>query len=323
MKPRTVALLMLALTSTVTLIAQQNPKFVAERDRLAEVAARIRAGQHITEQQLLYDNRPFNDAKVRIQKIAPGGSVNVTVPGEYPAGTVVLSERDGVALSGATMTATSYSARLTVAANEYPGFARLFGATPITFAQHQHNFLAVAFIDAVYRFDLKSAAGVVVKITPLEKSFTIDETQKHARLKYQGEFYKPGAVKPFETMTGFEEYENTSEAPSHLDIGFDQSTDSPEAEMEELSRQLGDPKLTDAQRNNLMLRLGQLQTRMLAGIANIQAAAAAEQKKNEDFGCGLVQIYPKQGGTVEATMLCGDNFYGGNQKMTGTMAIVR
>ena len=84
MKPRTVALLMLALTSTVTLIAQQNPKFVAERDRLAEVAARTRATLHVTEQQLLYDNRPFNDAKVRIQRIAPGGSAQCYRPRRVP-----------------------------------------------------------------------------------------------------------------------------------------------------------------------------------------------------------------------------------------------
>ena len=89
----------------------------------------------------------------------------------------MLSQRDGVALSGATMTATSYSARLTVAANEYPGFARLFGATNITFAQHQHNYLAVTFIDAVYRFDLKSAAGVVVKLSRSKRASPLMTTR--------------------------------------------------------------------------------------------------------------------------------------------------
>ncbi|MGG7379637.1 hypothetical protein ACQ7B2_13095, partial [Escherichia coli] len=75
--------------------------------------------------------------------------------------------------------------------------------------------------------------------------------QKNARLKYQGEFYKPGETKPFETLTGFMDFNDRSEAPSHLDIGFEHSTSSPEAEMEELGKQLGDPKLTDAQRGKL------------------------------------------------------------------------
>ena len=152
-----------------------------------------------TENEILRNRmiNPFESPDVRIQKVLPGGSFAVTVRGNFPAGTAILSERDGVTLSGASLSTTTYSARVTIPPDEAPGFVRLWAFNPIGI----EGPTAVALVDTFYRFDLKSPNGYTVKIAPIEKTFTIEDN-KRAHVKYQAEFYKPGESKPFETVTG-------------------------------------------------------------------------------------------------------------------------
>jgi len=325
-RPIAIAVMALSLASTASAFAQDNPRFKAERDRLMSVSrqGRIAANRLVDE----FDTNPFENSKATLQKVAPGGSVSVTVPGNYPQGTVMLSERDGVTLSNAALSTTSYSGKLAIPAGELPGFARLYAFTPLSATQiEQHGYLGVTFIDAVYRLDLRSASGTVVKVTPLENTFTLDPSQRRADVKYQAEFFKPGQTTPFETMNGTQHFESSDVLATHFDISLTESAGSPQAAVEALMSQMNDPKLTDAQRNELMQRLVEMQTKMFQGItpSGLQATAAAEQQKNDDFGCGLIQVYAKNGTAepVEAAMVCGDNFEGGNPKLTGTMTIMK
>ena len=98
----------------------------------------------------------------------------------------VLSERDGVTISGAALSTTTYSARLTIPPDEPPGFVRLWAFDPIGI----EGPTAVALVDTLYRFDLKSPNGYTIKVVPVEKTFTILENRS-ASVKYQAEF-KPG-----------------------------------------------------------------------------------------------------------------------------------
>jgi hypothetical protein len=268
---------------------------------------------------------PFASPGIRIQKMLPGSSLALTVRGNFPTGTKILSERDGVTLSGATQTTTSYSARLTIPTDEAPGFVRLWAFNPIGI----EGPTAVALVDTFYRFDLKSPNGYTVKITPLEKTFTVEDN-KRARAKYQAEFYKPGESRPFETVTGNQEFSVTdAPLPSHtpyarLEISFGQSTTSPQAELEDINNKLRDPKTTDAQRNALMARMGAIQTKMLEEMTNaLKTDPASLNKKQDDFGCGFMQLYPSRDGTVEGNFSCGQNFNGGTLKVTGTLTRVQ
>jgi hypothetical protein len=267
----------LCAAGAATLFAQ-NPKFEAARERLRHEAAKNRAAQGIEVTAALLASNPFAHTAVKIQKVAPGGSVALTIPAKYPAGTTILSERDGAVLSGATMSATSYSARMTIGPDETPGFARLLAFTPITFDNGQ-RMLAVAFIDAAYRFELKSANGIMVRVTPAEKTFTIDDQNKNARIKYQADFFQSGETKPFETLIGLQAFGIGDDARSRIDIALVETARS-----------------TDP---------------------------AVAQRKVDDFGCRLLQVYPGKAGAAEGTVLCGKNFNGGVLRTTGTMTLVR
>jgi hypothetical protein len=260
-----------------------------------------------------------------MQKVLPGGSVSVTVTGDFPVGTTFLSERDDVAISGAMQTTTAYSARLTIPPDEAPGYVRLFAITPVGI----EGFAAVAVVDTFYRFDLKSPDGYGIRITPLANTFTIDNVSASA--KYQAEFYKPGEATPFETMIGDQTFDPgkgpfESHTPyARLDFSFDKSAGSPEAEVEALQQKMADPKTPAAERTTAMARMMQIQKTMLEAMTKaLQTDPASLNNAQDDFGCGLVQMYPDKSVIVDGNIICGSNFHGGDPlKVTGTMTQIR
>jgi hypothetical protein len=315
------------MAGAVVLSAQVTTTFKADRERLRTAARALAVKRGLTEGELLGNaiSSPFKGPVAKIQEVLPGGSVSVAVTGDFPAGTRFLSERDAVAISGAAQTTNAYSARLTIPPDEAPGYVRLFAITPVGI----EGFAAVALVDTFYRFDLKSPDGYTIKITPLEKTFTIDNV--HASAKYQAEFYKPGETKPFETLTGDQTFDpGNSPFESHtpyarLDIELDKSAGSPQAELEELNKKMADPKTSTADRNAAMARMMQIQTNMLEQMTKaLQTDPASLNKEQDDFGCGLVQMYPDKGVIVDGNISCGKNFHGGDPlKITGTMTQVR
>lgn len=315
------------MAGAAVLSAQVTAKFKAARERLRDAAVANQNAQKLSDREILRNRllNPFTGPAARIQKVLPGGSIDVTVRGEFPAGTTILSERDDVTVSGAAQSTTTYSARLTIPADAGPGFVRLWGFTPLGI----EGPTAVALVETFYRFDLKSPNGYVVKVAPLEKAFTIRDN-KFATVKYRGEFYKPGESTPFETLDGDQTFDagdepHASRTPyAGLEISFDHSTTSPQAELERLSKTLGDPKATDAQRNAAMTRIGEVQRKVMEEMTKaLQTDPASLDKTRDDFGCGMMQVYPRTGGFVEGTISCGKNFNDGVLKVSGTMTPVR
>ena len=179
--------------------------------------------------------------------------------------------------------------------------------------------MPVAFVDAVYRFDLKAANGHTVTVTPTAKSFTVDD--KMARLEYKTEFFKPGEKTPFETRVGQMTFTVEEDARTTLDVALPEPKGSAAQELEEISAKMGDPKLTPQQRSDLTVRMIQAQQRMIEEMTKANPAAA--QKKADDFGCRILQVYPKEAGAVEGNFACGKNFNGGTLRTTGTMTQVK
>ena len=315
------------MAGAVVLSAQVTTTFKAERARLQTAARELAIKRGLTERELLRNaiSSPFSGPVARVQKVLPGGSVSVAVTGDFPAGTQFLSERDAVTISGAAQTTNSYSARLTIPPDEAPGYVRLFAITPVGI----EGFAAVAVVETFYRFDLKSPDGYTIKITPLEKTFTVDDV--HASAEYQAEFYKPGETKPFQTVIGDQTFDPgkgpfDSHTPyARLDISFDKSAGSPEVELEALQKKMADPKTPAAERNSAMARMMQIQKTMLEAMTTaLKTDPASLNKQQDDFGCGLVQLYPDKGVIVDGNILCGTNFHGGNPlKVAGTMTQVR
>ena len=88
---------------------------------------------------------------------------------------------------------------------------------------------------------------------------------------------------------------------------------------------MADPKTSAADRNAAMARMMEVQKKMVEQITKgLQTDPASLNKEQDDFGCGLVQMYPDKGAIVDGNIICGSNFHGGNPlKVTGTMERVR
>jgi hypothetical protein len=300
-------------------LSAQSTKFQAERDRLTdEAAAEANARGFGQEDPRFMDYLPAILRPVSIQKVVPGESVSVSLAGTIPPGVTVLSDRDGAVLSGATLSGTGYSARLSAAPAEVPGFVRLWAFTPVSASSAN---VPVAFIDANWRFDL-AADGLTIKVFPAEKTFRLED-EMNASLAYRAEFYKPGETTPFATRDGAMNYSVGDEPRLRLDISLWEQKSSPQAEMEELSARLADPNLSDADRDALGERLAAAQQRMVEDLMkDMNTDPAVLNKQQDDFGCRLVQVYPETGYAVRATVLCGANFYDGVLQTTGTMTLV-
>lgn len=325
MRSRLVALAVVsACAVAVSAQSSLNPKFDAERGRLDHQAAAARAAKKLDEESLNRQYPPTALQPVPVKKIVPGGSAAIALAGIIPAGVTVLSERDGAVLSGATISRSSFAARITVGAGEGPGFVKLYAITPVSSAATP---VAVAFIDAIYRFDLKASDGLVVKIFPTEKTFVLSNEDRDARLQYQAEFYKPGEAKPFETRTASMLYMQSQVQQTGLDVsvGDPPQVNSPEQEMNAIAKQLEEPTLPQARRDALTQQFAKAQQRMIEAMlkgATVEAAAAAD-KKRDSFGCHRIQIAPGANGSASGTALCGKNFYKGVLQLTGTIVPVR
>src|SRR6187551_1072131 len=101
------ALILIALcvgvAGAAVLSAQVTARFKAEHQRLTAAGRANALGKHLSERELLRNAllNPFADPVGRSQKVLPGGNVSVTARGNFPAGTTIISERDGVTISGA------------------------------------------------------------------------------------------------------------------------------------------------------------------------------------------------------------------------------
>lgn len=94
--------------------------------------------------------------------------------------------------------------------------------------------MPVVFIDAVYRFALKSANGYTVLATPTAKSFTLEDSV--ARLPYKVEFYKAGESTPFETRDGWMSYHSEKDTRTALDIEFPEPKNSVAQELDDIMK---------------------------------------------------------------------------------------
>ena len=318
MTPRAViSLFLVAGVAGATASSAQSQRFLAEQNRLHQEAVAARKARGLTLEDAMKKFPAASLQKVKIQKVAPGASAAISLAGTLPAGAAVFSDRDGATVSGMTLTATNMSARMTVGAGEGPGFVKLSVITPISFEMVR---VPVVFIDTVYRFELKAPDGLTVKLFPTETTFTITD-DRNASLKYQADFFKPGEATPFETRIGDMAFRFGEEPRARLDITLLERPSPAHAELEEIGKKLEDPRVTSAQRAALMQRMMKAQqAQMNELMKSMKADPAVEQKKVDDFGCRLAQIYPGADGTGKATVLCGKNFYKGAMQTTATIA---
>lgn len=251
--------------------------------------------------------------------MAPGTSAPVTLKRAYIRGTKFLVDVEGVTISNAAAANGAFSATLAVAPDHGPGYVHLQALHPIDCS---FDIVPIAFINTVYRFDLKAANGWTIRAVPSAKTFTVDP--KEATLDYTFEFLRANETKPFETRVGNMRYYGDKTEQSRLDLNIFEPESSAKAELEDVTKKMSDPKLTDAQRDALGQRYGKLMQQMQAEMMAFMSDPAAAQKKIDDFGCGMIQFDSDPTGKGTGSLSCGKNVGdNGNVQITGSISIVK
>ena len=310
--------LAVALTSMVVTVraegtqtrAMQAALEKARTDCMANMAAAIAAK---TEAEPPPQPPPTTTAL-----IAPGASAAVSIKRAYIKGVKFLLDIEGVTMSNVASANGTVSATLAVAAGHAPGYINLNVLHPIDCSW---DVVPIAFINTMYRFDLKGANGWTIRAVPSAKSF--DANAQMATLPYTFEFLRVNEAKPFETRPGNMRYYVDKPSGSRLDLDIFEKESDAKTELEEIMKKMGDPKLTDAQRDALGERYGKAMARMNTEMMAMMTDPNAAQKKIDDFGCRLIQAEPDGTGKLTGAMLCGKNVNNGTVQVSGTIATVK
>ena len=252
--------------------------------------------------------------------LAPGATGEIVVKGKFPPNTTFILENDNLEVVKEAQTATEYRATLKVAATAGPQTATVVAITPVTCIQARRDYAAIVCGKFEWSMDAANGWHVVAR-SPANKVCNSNSRED----TYDLTFFRKGETKPFETRTGTLYYNGYDTANYRFSVGQakpEGQTVSPE-EMQALAMKLGDPKLTDAQRDDLMKRLekiqAQMQTQMEATMKQMQDPSYPQkmEQQRQQFGCESIDL-SLQGGALTGRMRCSDKV-GAQLAITGTM----
>ena len=262
---------------------------------------------------------PPNPEPTTVALFAPGTSGPVSLKRAYVRGHKFVADVEGVTMSNVASANGTVTATLAVAPGLGPNFVHLRALHPIDCSW---DIVPMAFINTVYRFDLKGANGWTIRAVPSAKTFRADA--KDATLEYTVEFLRGAETKPFETRPGKMTYYGDKDEQDRLDVDIYEPESTAKKDLEEITKKMADPNLTDAQRDALGQRYAKAMQQMNAELMALMTDPNAAQKKVDDFGCRMIQFYPDGTGKGTGSLSCGKNVgKEGVVNFTGTVTVVK
>ncbi len=306
------ALFAIVLTVAVgaALTRAQSKEFYAKRAELQKQAQAARQAAGLdgsANMKKLYAAHPTPEITFKAPIVmASGASVAVSFGGKFSDQTTFLSGSDALTLSDAVVGPNSFKATATAAAGAGPQWARVYAIAPVSAAEDW----APIFIGAPQAFTLAAKNGWTIKLTPEAKQFRVTETEASAA--YKAEYFKAGAQTPFETTTGsLSLHASNTEATSYTFMMQSGNQGSAMAEMERLTQRMAElmkaGKLEGKEMADIQKKMEVVQERMMKEMQAQIADPAAMQRKQDDFGCGSIFLYPKAGGITTGSISCGKN----------------
>ena len=140
---------------------------------------------------------------------------------------------------------------------------------------------------------------------------------------YEVAFYRKGESAPFETRLAelyFSLWEKTN---YRFNISRTDSQSQAELEnLEALAKRMADPKLSEAEREQIMAKLQKAQEAMLARMKDPVAAVKAQQDKELQFGCERIELEYPGGSSFTGRLSCAEKV-GRRIPLTGTVAMTK
>ena len=247
--------------------------------------------------------------------VAPGASAPISCSGKFGKKPTFLVDHDQVTLTPGAVSATSFAATLSVAADAMPAFVRLFAYAPVSGAWSRQG---VAVIGAAPTFALTASNGWNVTLTPEARTWSVDHDA--ATIGYRAEYFKPGTTAPFEKMTGALNVSADDRPGNAYTFSMQPGgTGTAMQEYQQLVAKMGDPsafmKMSAKERAAFEKKMEELGDRMTREMEAMTANPAATVEKQAQFGCGSITL-TVEGPQVTGNVSCGQKV--GSLNLQGT-----
>lgn len=300
--------LAVGLAGVLVKAAGLTSKYDAEMTRLRgewRVARQAEGLDPVRGAKALYDKYPTPElALCKAAVVAPGASAPLTCRGRFGPKTTFLTDHDQVTLTPGAVSATSFAATTTVAADALPAFVRVFAYAPVSGAWSRHGAVVIGARPA---FTFTASNGWTVTLTPDARTWLVDgET---ASLSYRAEYFTPGSSTPFETMTGpLTVSASDRPGPTYTVSLQAGGTGTAMQEYQELVSKMADPaafmKMSAKERAAFEKRMEEVGDRMTKEMEAMTANPEAMIEKQARFGCGAISI-TVEGGQASGSVSCG------------------
>lgn len=234
--------------------------------------------------------------------LLPGGTAEVVVKGKFAPGTKFIFENDSVEVVRENVAAGEYRATVKVPTGTGAQTAALTAFTPVTcLTARAERAVTVA---GQYEWTLDAANGWrIVARNAANKSCQASSGGEDG---YDMLFYRKGETSPFEKRKARLYHDQYSATNYRFSISESDPVLSAGAEdMQALVQKMMDPKLTDAQRDQLMKRLEQAQQQMQAQAQKMTSAGYVQQQEamRKQFGCRNIEL-AVAGGAAKGSLRC-------------------
>jgi hypothetical protein len=248
--------------------------------------------------------------------LLPGGTAEVVVKGKFAPGTKFVFGNDNIEVIKESLVGGEYRATVKAAAGTGSQTAALMAITPVSCITARAE--RAVTIGGKYEWILDAANGWhIVARTPVGRACP---AQSGGDDTYDMSFYRKGETNPFEKRKATLYYEPYSATNYRFSISEDDPLVSAGMEdMQTLMKRMMDPNLTDAQRDQVIKRVEQVQQQMQANMQKMSDPSFARQQeaKRKQFGCRSIDL-AVQGGAAKGTLRCSEAV-GTNIAVTGTL----
>jgi hypothetical protein len=247
--------------------------------------------------------------------LLPGAAGEVVVKGKFAPGTRFVFENDNLEVAKESLVGGEYRATVKAAPGIGPQSAALMAITPV-------NLKSATYPNAVTvggRYEWLMESGNGWKIVARSAAATPCAARSSSGDPYEVLFYRQGETQPFEKMKGtlyFSMYERTN-----FQFSLERLTGN-EAGMQNgqaLMEKLRDPKLTPAQRQQIVQEIQKAQAQMMANLRRMTDPAYIKEQeaKRLEFGCERIALEVQAAG-FKGDMRCSQKA-GARIPVTGTM----
>lgn len=233
--------------------------------------------------------------------LMPGETGEVVVRGKFAPGSHFIFQNDNLEVIKESQTGAEYRATLKAAAGIGPQSAALLVLTPVTAITARQDDAAV--VGGRYEWTMNAANGWRV----VAQSAAGDPCGAAAGQPYNVQFYRKGETTAFEKRTATLNHSIYEQTGYSFSLSQQASGAIDPQDITALSKQLMDPKTTEAQRDALMKKLEKMQDTMMAEMTKMSDPAniAKAQQKALEFGCERISV-GIQGGNLNGDMRCSE-----------------